>query len=443
MSGIQFSSPVTNQKDSPAVYASSLATRPSPQLPGRIFVDTDNPSSGMYRDTGSAWIQIAAGTGLLNLQTVTDYGNTTTNEVTLGSSTAPTATLDVYGGGDTPDIVAKIQGLSTNSAFIQFTQNGAARFFTGNRYKGGADLFIIGNSITPQDTFLINHSTNRIAIGGHTDTPAYLLSIGGTLQNTTSAYFSTDSGNVGIGTTTATYKIDVNGTARVSGTELRLDNGTSGTINIYSATPKVNFFSGGGYSIGRTSTSVELISGGNIALYIGANQGYGLDATNGHLFKSAIAGSATLARLTTGGNLIVGGTTDAGYRLDVRGVTYLDNGVGTNPVLRMRTNNGTSNYFYGDASSYLAWSGGFRVDGLLLLQNGLSSAYGQNYNFNGGNFTNVQSIGVNTASTAYGLYLNGTLRIDGQTSGTAGGSSGLHLIVNCGGTNYKIALNNV
>lgn len=58
MSGIQFSSPVTNQKASPAVYASSLATRPAPQLPGRIFVDTDNPSTGMYRDTGTVWVQL-------------------------------------------------------------------------------------------------------------------------------------------------------------------------------------------------------------------------------------------------------------------------------------------------------------------------------------------------------------------------------------------------
>lgn len=38
--------------------------------------------------------------------------------------------------------------------------------------------------------------------------------------------------------------------------------------------------------------------------------------------------------------------------------------------------------------------------------------------------------------------LNGSIRIDGQTSGTAGGSSGQHLIIDCDGTIYKIALLN-
>jgi hypothetical protein len=87
---------------------------------------------------------------------------------------------------------------------------------------------------------------------------------------------------------------------------LRLDNATTGTINLYSNTPRVNFFSGGGYSIGRNGTSVELISSGSIAFYIGANQGYGLDATNGHIWRTALSGGAVLARLDTGGSLSIG-----------------------------------------------------------------------------------------------------------------------------------------
>jgi len=84
MSGIQFSSPVTNQKASPAVYASSLATRPSPQLPGRIFVDTDNPSTGMYRDTGTAWVQISSGSGgTPDLQSVCNVGFLTDTDMTF------------------------------------------------------------------------------------------------------------------------------------------------------------------------------------------------------------------------------------------------------------------------------------------------------------------------------------------------------------------------
>jgi hypothetical protein len=84
MSGIQFSSPVTNQKASPAVYASSLATRPAPQLPGRIFVDTDDPSTGMYRDTGSVWVQLSSGSGTVpDLQTVCNVGFLTDTDMTF------------------------------------------------------------------------------------------------------------------------------------------------------------------------------------------------------------------------------------------------------------------------------------------------------------------------------------------------------------------------
>jgi hypothetical protein len=122
---------------------------------------------------------------------------------------------------------------------------------------------------------------------------------------------SFNDGNVYIGGSTtlptnAGYKLDVNGTTRISGTELRLDNGTTGTINLYSNTPRVNFFSGGGYWVGRNSTTLEIVSGGTIIQYIGGNQAYQIDASNGHLFRSAISGSAVLARLDTGGSLSIG-----------------------------------------------------------------------------------------------------------------------------------------
>ena len=59
MSSIRVDYDILNQKQTPAFYASSLATRPAFGFPGRIFIDTDTPSSGIYRDTGSAWVQVA------------------------------------------------------------------------------------------------------------------------------------------------------------------------------------------------------------------------------------------------------------------------------------------------------------------------------------------------------------------------------------------------
>ena len=80
MSNIKVDYDILNQKQTPAFYASSLATRPAFGFPGRIFIDTDTPSSGIYRDTGSAWVQVAdPGAGTTGtLQQVTTNGNTTT-----------------------------------------------------------------------------------------------------------------------------------------------------------------------------------------------------------------------------------------------------------------------------------------------------------------------------------------------------------------------------
>jgi hypothetical protein len=108
------------------------------------------------------------------------------------------------------------------------------------------------------------------------------------------------------------YKLDVLGTTRISGTELRLDNATTGVINLYSATPEIRFSVGDptGYRIYRSSTNMIINSGGAIIQQIGGNSAYQIDATNGHLLRSAIAGGAALARLTTGGNFMVGTTID-------------------------------------------------------------------------------------------------------------------------------------
>jgi hypothetical protein len=67
------------------MHAAALANRPAAGQPGRVFIDTNNPSTGIYRDTGTAWIQIASTSSpeVDTLQTVTDRGNTTDNTLIL------------------------------------------------------------------------------------------------------------------------------------------------------------------------------------------------------------------------------------------------------------------------------------------------------------------------------------------------------------------------
>jgi hypothetical protein len=412
MSGIQFSSPVTNQKASPAVYASSLATRPAPQLPGRIFVDTDNPSTGMYRDTGTVWVQISLGTGSIpDLQTVCNVGFVTDTDMTFSyDNSLETSKIGFYNidvSDFTFDIFKKANELFSIRALKPSTVNEemelifdapgntiktnynslerglkldfVTEFYSlGQNYNGNGsvnvditnnEVSIMENSIFlgtlsgNQTQFVLNDAGQFIETRYSSNTNGLKLDFASNIYKfgnfasgtaTQRGIYIDAIGEVGIGNQNPTYLLDVTGTARVSGTELRLDNGTTGTINIYTATPKVNFFSGGGYSVGRTSTTLEVISGGTIIQYIGANQAYQIDATNGHLLKSAIAGSASLARLTTGGNFMVGTTTDSGNRMRI----------------------------------------------------------------------------------------NGSLRIDGQRSGSSGGASGQHLIIDCDGTQYKIQLLN-
>lgn len=194
--------------------------------------------------------------------------------------------------------------------------NEASTFYSYNVYRSAGGLRYLASNPALSFGLDFNKFVWRSAASGTS----------GNLITFTESMTLDINGRLGIGVTSPSYNLDVNGTARISGTELRLDNGTTGTINLYSATPRVNFFSGGGYYIGRTSTSLELVSAGNIALYIGANQGYGLDATNGHIWRTALSGGAALARLDTGGSLSIGNGSTAANTSSILDLTSTTKG---------------------------------------------------------------------------------------------------------------------
>ena len=56
---------ILNQKGTPMFYSDTLALRPAFGIAGRIFIDIASPY-GIYRDTGSAWVQIAVGSAPCN-----------------------------------------------------------------------------------------------------------------------------------------------------------------------------------------------------------------------------------------------------------------------------------------------------------------------------------------------------------------------------------------
>jgi hypothetical protein len=255
------------------------------------------------------------------------FWDSTNNRLGIGTST-PTTIVHINGNaaGSEPSLQIRQQANTTPTWFaVRNTDNlaatGAVSLDLG--ISGGTGQFFAG---TTQGDIILKAYSNPF-------TSKFFLGTGNTAQMV--LFPSTN--NIGINTTTdAGFRLDVNGTARTS--TLTVNNGfilNSGgaspnshnlTMTSSSATASTLLFRGVNTNSTLTFSlwNAQIIdnnSTGETRFFIGG----------GSCFPTFYSNGVERMRLTSGGNLLINTTTDAGFRLDVNGtarVTSVTAGVG-------------------------------------------------------------------------------------------------------------------
>ena len=190
---------ILNQRQTPAFFASSLATRPAFGFAGRIFIDSDVPSTGLYRDTGSAWVQIAdPGAGTTGtLQQVTTNGNTTTLRI-IGQSFQGNAVDGDY-FLKSEDIEFRNQAISDSFRLV-----GGGDPTKGFIYFGATGTNYIGFNST---NLVLNSSVTIPSLT--TGSVPFIGASGLISQDNANLFWDATNGHFGIGTNTPGTALDV------------------------------------------------------------------------------------------------------------------------------------------------------------------------------------------------------------------------------------------
>jgi hypothetical protein len=234
-------------------------------------------------------------------------------------------------------------GTSANNVAIGF--NAGRTISTGTSNATVNNSIFIGSSTTPS----ASGETNQIVIG-HSATG---LGSNTTVLGNSSTTTTWLGGNLLVGTTTGSgYRaeisgsaisgsLNVNNTLYVSGSRVGIGTRTPSALLDVEGTTQMNTLqlytpNAGGLTADITYDGSRFLLGGNVASGFGFSvrgqsaQVVGIDGVDESGLQYALqffANSAERARITRTGNLLVGTTTNSGFRLDVSGSARVTNGM--------------------------------------------------------------------------------------------------------------------
>jgi hypothetical protein len=298
--------------------------------------------TNIFGSTNGVNFALANGTGGANFifQTLAGYNYTfpaTTGTIALTSNLSsylPLSGGSLTGNLATNSYISIQNGLGSNQIYL--TKSSGDVYGTiqteagGNKFSLG-NVSTIGTLGTPNITW-----TSGMQVGINNTSPSYELDVSGKLRSTTSAYFCTTSGNVGVGTSSPT------------------DFGSSYTVlDVYNATV-------GGYILARSTTVTGQISADTTTMAVQTRTNHPITFN---------VNNAEKMRITTDGNVGVGlSGVYSNVRLMSRGV----DATSSNYAFRAETS-GAANIIY------------CRNDGLIVT--GLLS--GSPYNYTTGSAANM------------------------------------------------------
>jgi hypothetical protein len=270
-------------------------------------------------------------------------------------------------------------GIGTSSPSYQLHVVGSAGFDNGA--SGDSITLLNGGFIQAGLIRFRGFSTNFILQDNSYNTK-FAISTAGNLS-----YFNTG-GNVAIGTTTdAGFRLDVNGTARVSG--------------LLSTPAGVNL---GGWYLYANGTSNASMFGGSSWIF---------DTVSGGIYRFRTTGLVDRLRIESTGNVLIGTTTDAGYKLDVNGTARVNSTATTGLTITQGASGDgiviqNGGYIQMASTRFRAFASGFQFQDISYNTRVSLSMVGFSYFNSGGNYTfgsltEVTSAIVNVDSTTKGF----------------------------------------